>query len=51
MLNETIIGQLRADSTSYLNRYPEWDPSMGIPLANGDPIVTIGDFLSAAGVR
>lgn len=51
IVNETIIGQLRADSTSYLNRNPEWDPSMGIPLANGDPIVTIGDFLSFAGVR
>ena len=51
IVNETIIGQLRADSTSYLNRTPDWDPSMGLTLPNGDPIVTIADFLTVAGVR
>jgi hypothetical protein len=50
IVNETIIGQLRADSTSYLNRTPDWDPTQGITLPNGDPIVTIGDFLTVAGV-
>lgn len=51
IVNETILGQLRADATSYLNRTPDWDPSMGITMANGDPIVSIGDFLRVAGVR
>jgi hypothetical protein len=51
IVNETIIGQLRADSTSYLNRTPDWDPTMGLTLPNGDPIVTIADFLTVAGVR
>ena len=51
IVNETIIGQLRADTTSYLNRTPDWDPSLGILMEGGDPIVTIGDFLKVAGVR
>lgn len=51
LVNETIIGQLRADATSYLTQLRDWDPTLGITLSNGDPIVTIGDFLTVAGVR
>jgi hypothetical protein len=47
---ETIIGQLVHDRESYLNHHGGWDPSQGVRLANGDPIVTIGDFLQFAGV-
>jgi Animal haem peroxidase len=47
---ETIIGLLRYDKDSYLNARGGWDPSDGVKLPNGDPIVTIGDFLRFAGV-
>lgn len=47
---ETIIGLLRSDPGSYLNRPGGWDPSKGVKLPNGDPIVTIRDFLSFTGV-
>lgn len=47
---ETIIGLLVNDPASYLNEEGGWDPSKGVKLANGDPIVTIGDFLDFAGV-
>ncbi len=50
IVNETILGQLRADSSSYLAASPDWDPSHGITLPNGDPVVSIGDFLTVAGV-
>ncbi len=46
---ETIIGLLRFDRDSYLNQR-SWDPSDGVRLDNGDPIVTIRDFLKFAGV-
>lgn len=42
---ETIIGQLLNDPESYLTEGNGWDPSQGVKLPNGDPIVTIGDFL------
>ena len=47
---ETLIGQLRADPDSYLNEGRGWTPDQGVRLANGDPIVTIADFLRFAGV-
>jgi hypothetical protein len=45
---ETVIGQLRADPTSYLSS--SWDPSLGVRNAAGDPVLTISDFLRFAGV-
>ena len=50
LVNETIVGQLRADPGSYLNRHGGWDPSQGVTLPNGDPVATIADFLRVAGV-
>jgi hypothetical protein len=47
---ETLIGQLRADPDSYLNQDGGWSPELGVRLPNGDPIVTIGDFLRFATV-
>lgn len=47
---ETIIGQLLHDAESYLNQAGGWDPGQGVKLPNGDPIVTIGDFLAFAGL-
>jgi hypothetical protein len=45
---ETQIGLLRNDPKSYLNVDGGWDPSKGVKLANGDPIVTIRDFFAFA---
>ncbi|MET0693736.1 MAG: heme peroxidase family protein [Propionibacteriaceae bacterium] len=50
IVNETILGQLHADPASYLNSPGGWDPSKGVTLPNGDPVVTIADFLAVAGV-
>lgn len=47
---ETIIGVLVNDRSSYLNQRGGWDPSEGVRLDNGDPIVTIRDFLKFARV-
>jgi len=47
---ETVIGLLHGDRRSYLNVRNGWDPSAGVRLPNGDPIVTIRDFLSFTGV-
>lgn len=47
---ETIIGQLRRDPDSFLNQPGGWDPTKGMLLDNGDPIVTIGDFIRFAGL-
>jgi hypothetical protein len=47
---ETIIGLLVNDRNSYLNQRGGRDPSEGVKLDNGDPIVTIRDFLTFAGV-
>jgi hypothetical protein len=47
---ETIVGLLRHDRESYLNHPGGWDPSMGVRLPNGDPIVTMRDFIQAAGI-
>ena len=47
---ETIIGLLVNDRNSYLNQRGGWDPSEGVTLDNGDPIVTIRDFLTFARV-
>jgi hypothetical protein len=46
---ETIIGLLRFDRDSYLHQRG-WDPTDGVLLDNGDPIVTIRDFFKFAGV-
>ncbi|MBD2054678.1 hypothetical protein H6F88_01305 [Oculatella sp. FACHB-28] len=47
---ETIIGQILNDPESYLSQKGGWDPSQGVKLSNGDPIVTIGDFIQFAGI-
>ena len=47
---ETVIGLLRNDRNSFLNDRGGWDPSEGVKLDNGDPLVTIRDFLSFTGV-
>lgn len=47
---ETIVGLLRHDPNSYLSQRGGWDPSEGVTLDNGDPIVTIRDFLAFAGL-
>ena len=45
---ETQLGIMRNDPGSYLNALGGWDPSKGVKLANGDPIVTIRDFFAFA---
>jgi hypothetical protein len=45
---ETQIGIMRNDPNSFLNAEHGWDPSKGVMLANGDPIVTIRDFFKFA---
>lgn len=47
---ETIIGQLRHDPECYLSQAGGWDPGKGAKMPNGDPIVTIGDFIRFAGI-
>ena len=47
---ETIIGQLLNDPDSYLNQKGGWNPSKGAKFTNGDPIVTIGDFIRFTGI-
>lgn len=47
---ETIIGSIHHDPKSYLNRQGGWDPSRGVKLPNGDPIVTIIDLFRFAGI-
>lgn len=49
ILCETIIGLLRCDRSSYLNQRG-WSPADGVRMENGNPIVTISDFLRFAGV-
>lgn len=50
LICETIIGQLLNDPESYLNQPGGWNPSQGVKLPNGDPIVTIADFIRFAGI-
>ena len=47
---ETQIGLLRNDPESYLYGDTPWDPSQGVKLPNGDPIVTIRDLLHFVGL-
>ena len=48
---ETIIGQIRNDTGSYLAVSPgTWSPDEGVRLPDDGLIVTIGDFLRFAGV-
>ncbi|MCO1661008.1 peroxidase family protein [Pseudonocardia humida] len=46
---ETILGQLRADPTSYLNK--GFDPATGVTRPDGGPVRTIIDFLEFAGMH
>ncbi|WP_181783438.1 peroxidase family protein [Pseudonocardia pini] len=45
----TLIGQLRADPSSYLQD-TSWSPAEGVTLLSGAPIRSIADFLRFAGV-
>jgi hypothetical protein len=45
----TIMAKVN-DRGSFLNQRGGWDPYEGVRLDNGDPIVTIGDFLKFARV-
>jgi len=45
---ETQVGLMRNDPNSYLNVHGGWDPSKGVTLPGGDPIVTIRDFFKFA---
>jgi hypothetical protein len=47
---ETIIGSLQHDPKSYLNWNGGWNPSKGVKLPGGDPIVTIADLFRFAGI-
>jgi len=47
---ETLIGQLFHDQESYIHHVGGWDPGQGVKLPNGDPIVTIADFIRFAGL-
>jgi hypothetical protein len=48
---ETLIGLIRFDPKSFLHAHGGgWDPSKGVKLANGDPIVTIRDLFEFAGL-
>lgn len=47
---ETIIGQIRADDTSYLNQPGPWDPSKGVKFGDGTEIKTIRDLIRFAGL-
>ncbi|MEU4657854.1 heme peroxidase family protein [Streptomyces sp. NPDC023723] len=46
---ETLVGQLRDDSGSYVNQ-TSWSPAQGVRLPSGRPVRTIADFLRFAGV-
>jgi hypothetical protein len=46
IVTETIIGQLRADPTSFLNM--GWDPSKGVTTDDGQPVDKITTFLRFA---
>jgi preprotein translocase subunit SecD len=50
LVAETIIGLVVHDPHSYLNQAGGWTPAKGVRLANGDPIVTIRDFLRFGGL-
>jgi hypothetical protein len=47
---ETLVGLLRNDRSSYLHQLGGWNPAEGVRFDNGDPVVTIRDFLRFAGV-
>ena len=47
---ETLIGQLREDPESYLNRDGGWSPEQGVLLPDDEPIVTIKDLFRFAGL-
>ncbi len=41
---ETIIGHIKNDKESYLNQ-KDWTPAKGVKLNNGNPVLSIKDFL------
>jgi hypothetical protein len=47
---ETLVGQIRNDPHSYLNHHGGWSPEKGVLLPNDEPIVTIKDLFTFAGV-
>ena len=48
----TIIGQIKADAGSYLNRSgPAWTPADGVTLPSGGVVNSIKTFLEFAGVQ
>ena len=48
----TIIGQIKADTGSYLNRSgPAWTPADGVTLPSGGVVNSIKTFLEFAGVQ
>ncbi len=51
IVGETIIGLVQHARNSYLNARGGWDPSKGVRLPNGDPIVTLRDLISFTGIR
>jgi hypothetical protein len=50
IVGETIVGVVQHAPNSYLKADGGWDPSKGVKLPNGDPIVTLRDLLSFTGI-
>ena len=48
LIIHTIVGLIRHDPHSYMNQEGGWTPAQGVRLENGDPVVTIRDFLRFA---
>jgi hypothetical protein len=46
----TIVGQVKADDDSYLNRGAGWTPTQGVKLTSGGEVNSIRTFLEFAGV-
>jgi hypothetical protein len=47
---ETIVGQLRNDSDSYLSQEHPWTPEQGVRLPDGESVRTVKDLFRFAGV-
>jgi len=46
---ETIVGQVRQDPNAFIQQ--NWDPSLGVTLADGSPVDSIVRFLQFAGMH